>query len=223
MRGTSEQQVTTRPAVAAEPAALESSRRSYRLFAPLYDFVFGASLRHGRRVAIAALDCRPGERVLELCIGSGLSLPFYPRHASVIGIDLSSEMLAMAARRLRRLGAGPSCHLLQMSAERLAFADASFDKAVVLFALSGLPDPARAVRELRRVCRPGATIVIANRFRGATWLRVFDVLLSPLYRLLRYRVDLDRDALLAQAGLELLEARPANLLGYSTVLVCRSR
>ena len=66
--------------------------------------------------------------------------------------------------------------------------------------------------------------MIANRFhRGATKLRVLDVLLSPLYRLLRYRADLDLDAFLAQAGLELLKARPVNLLGYSTVLVCRSR
>lgn len=93
----------------------------------------------------------------------------------------------------------------------------------VLFGVSGLPDPVQAMRELRRVCRPGATIVIANRFHhGATTLRILDGLLSPLFRLLRYRADLDLDAFLAHTGLELLEARPVNLLGYSTVVVCRS-
>ena len=215
---------TTRSLEGADSKLRACSRRSYRVFAPLYDSVFGLSLHHGRQVAIAALDCRAGERVLELCIGSGLSLPLYPSDAHVTGVDLSGEMLARAARRMKRLRARGARHLLQMNAERLAFANASFDKAVVLFGVSGLPDPACAVRELRRVCCPGATIIIANRFhRGATKLRFLDVLLSPLYRLLHYRADLDLDAFLAQAGLELLEARPVNLLGYSTVLVCRSR
>jgi phosphatidylethanolamine/phosphatidyl-N-methylethanolamine N-methyltransferase len=203
--------------------ALESSRRGYRLFAPLYDLVFGASLQHGRRVAVAALDCRPGEKVLELGIGSGLSLALYPADAEVVGIDLSEEMLALARRRLARLPARAPRTLLAMNAERLELADASFDKAIVLFAIAGLPDPVRALRELRRVCKPGARLVIANRFRSASGrLRVLDVLLSPLFRLLRYRADLDGEAIVRAAGFELLESRPVNLFGYSTVLVCRS-
>jgi phosphatidylethanolamine/phosphatidyl-N-methylethanolamine N-methyltransferase len=79
----------------------------------------------------------------------------------------------------------------------------------------------RAFREIERVCRPGATIVIANHFRSQRrLLRLCDRLLSPIYRLLRYRDDLDLDAFVAAAGLDVIEARPANLFGYSTVLVC---
>jgi phosphatidylethanolamine/phosphatidyl-N-methylethanolamine N-methyltransferase len=73
---------------------VETSRRGYRLFAPLYDVVFGASLHHGRRMAIEALDCRAGDHVLEVCVGSGLSLALYPKDTHVTGIDLSGEMLA---------------------------------------------------------------------------------------------------------------------------------
>jgi len=202
---------------------LEGSRRGYRAVAPVYDAVFGLLLHHGRRVGIAQLDCQPGDRILELCIGSGLSLPLYPPAAQVTGVDLSAEMLARASRRLDRMRPGAGCSLLRMNAERLALADGSFDKAVVLFGVAGLPDPVRALQELRRVCRPGATIVLVNRFRSdAPWARALDLLLAPVYRLLRYRVDLDGAALLRQSGLEAIGSRPVNLLGYATALVCRT-
>jgi phosphatidylethanolamine/phosphatidyl-N-methylethanolamine N-methyltransferase len=200
---------------------VESSRRGYRLFAPLYDAVFGASLQHGRRLAIAALDCRPGERILEVCVGSGLALPLYPDGVTVTGVDLSREMLTKAAWRAGRRPEPVA--LLQMDAQRLAFADASFDKAAVLYAMAGLPDPVRAMREVERVCRPGATIVVANHFQSQRPLsRLCDELLAPIYQLLRYRADLNREQFVAAAGLDVIEARPANLFGYSTVLVCRN-
>lgn len=201
---------------------LEGSRRGYRVVAPVYDAVFGMLLHHGRRVGIAALDCQPGERVLELCIGSGLSLPLYPEGTRVTGVDLSAEMLARASARIWRMQPGAQCTLLQMNAERLAFADGSFDKAAVLFGVAGLPDPVLALRELRRVCCPGATIVLVNRFRSdGSVARALDLALSPVYRLLRYRVDLDGSELVRQSGLEAISATPVNLMGYATALTCR--
>lgn len=202
---------------------IETSRRGYRLFAPLYDVVFGASLQHGRRLAIEALNCKPDDRILEVCVGSGLSLPLYPDGVYVTGIDISREMLVKAARRARRQRLAQTPALLQMDAERMAFADASFDKAVVLYAMAGLPDPVRAMKEIGRVCLPGATMVVANHFLSQRQdLRLCDELLSPIYRLLRYRADLDMQSFVTAAGLNVIEARPANLLGYSTVLVCRN-
>jgi phosphatidylethanolamine/phosphatidyl-N-methylethanolamine N-methyltransferase len=212
------------PARREPDTTVETSRRAYRLFAPVYDVVFGPGLQHGRRVAIEALECRAGDRVLDVCVGSGLSLPLYPPGVRVTGIDASHEMLKKAARRVNGTRIRQAPALLQMDAQRLAFADASFDKAVVLFAITGLPDPARAMKEIGRVCRRGATIVIANRFRSERRLeRACDALLSPIHRLLRYRTDVDMNRFLAVSGLELIEARPANLWGYSTVLVCRNR
>lgn len=223
MSGKAEQMQTGTGFPAHGGVTLEGSRRGYRAVAPVYDAVFGLLLHHGRRVGIAQLDCQPGDRILELCIGSGLSLPLYPAAAQVTGVDLSAEMLGRASRRLDRMRPGAGCSLLRMNAERLAFADGSFDKAVVLFGVAGLPDPVRALQELRRVCRPGATIVLVNRFRSdAPWARALDLLLTPVYRLLRYRVDLDGAALLRQSGLEAIGSRPVNLLGYATALVCRT-
>ena len=127
-------------------------------------------------------------------------------------------------QRVGRHGLVHAEALLQMDVEHLQFADVSFDKAVALFAMVGIPDPVRAMREIERVCKPGATIVIANHFRSRTPLqRFFDGLLQPLYRLLRYRADLDLDAFVASAGLDVVATKPANLFGYSTVVVCRGR
>jgi phosphatidylethanolamine/phosphatidyl-N-methylethanolamine N-methyltransferase len=205
------------------PVTAEASQRGYRLFAPLYDTVFGLSLHHGRRLAIDALDCRPGDRILDVGVGSGLSLPLYPTGARVTGIDISREMLAKAAQRVKRRRLSSVVALLEMDAERLTFPDASFDKAVVLFATAGLPDPVRAMKEIQRVCVPGATLVVANHFLSQRPVaRFFDVLLSPIFQLLRYRADLDLRSFVAAANLDVIAALPANLFGYSTVLVCHN-
>ncbi len=200
-----------------------SSRNSYRLIAPLYDFVFGFALQHGRRLAVAALDARRGDRILEVGVGSGMSLPMYPRGASVIGIDISTEMLDKARRRIEERDLNRVL-VLNMDAGQMDFSDESFDKAVVMYAVSGFPNPAETMAEVQRVCKPGATLVIVNRFASTGPVaRFFDIMLAPLFRLLRYRIDLDIDTFLREANLDLLNRKPANLFGYSTVLVCRSQ
>jgi phosphatidylethanolamine/phosphatidyl-N-methylethanolamine N-methyltransferase len=208
---------------ASAGAVRASARRGYRVFAPFYDPVFGASLHTGRRLAVASLEARPGERILEVCVGTGFALPLYPEHARVTGVDLSGEMLQRAATRVRKLGLKHVEALLQMDAEHLAFADASFDRVAMLFALCGLPNPVRAVAEMRRVCRPGGTIVIANHFRtDSRLLRLCEQVLSPVYRLLQYRGDLDLRALVDATDLDVRAAHRTNWFNYATVLVCSS-
>lgn len=201
-----------------------ASQRGYRRFAPFYDLFFGLSLRHGRLLAIEALDARPGERILEVGVGSGLSLPLHRRDVSVIGIDISAEMLNRARRRVQHRDLKQITALLEMDVADLSFVDASFDKTVIMYALSGFPDPLCAMAEIRRVCKPGASIVIANHFRSEGPLaRFFDHVLAPVYRLLRYRADMQIERFVEAADLEILSRKPANLFGYSTVLVCRAR
>jgi phosphatidylethanolamine/phosphatidyl-N-methylethanolamine N-methyltransferase len=208
------------PAPGAD-AVRSLARRGYRVFAPFYDAVFGSSLHAGRRIAVQALDARPGERILEVCVGTGFALPLYPSHAQVTGIDLSGEMLHRAAARVARLGLTQVEALLQMDAERLAFASGSFDKVTMLFALCGLPNPVKAVQEMRRVCRPGGTIVIANHFRtDDPFLRACEKVLSPVYGLLQYRADLDLQTLVEATRLDVRATRRTNWFNYATVVVC---
>ncbi|HXF67697.1 MAG TPA: methyltransferase domain-containing protein [Burkholderiales bacterium] len=202
---------------------LRQVRQAYGALAPFYDWVFGASLQHGRRLAVRALDCAPGERVLEVGVGTGLSLPLYPEHARITGVDISREMLARSEARVRRLRLTQVEALLEMDAEKLSFPDGWFDKAAVMYALSGLANPVRALREMMRVCRPGSTIVIVNHFRSHAALeRACERLLAPFYRPLRYRCDLELEALVESARLEVRSVQRANLFGYDTVLVCRN-
>ena len=205
-------------------SALAHSQQGYRHLAPVYDLIFGASLAPGRRAALNALDCRPDERVLEVCVGTGMSLPLYPRQVRVTGIDASREMLTRAAARVAARGLSQVESLVQMDAGRLAFADGSFDRVALMFALSGLPDPVRAVREMQRVCRPDGTIVIVQHFRTRSALmRACEIVLAPTYRLMRYRADMNLEGFLAAAKLDVVETRRTNLFGYATLLTCVNR
>jgi len=223
MRPASAEAYSRAEAGAARQAAVARSlaRRGYRVFAPFYDAVFGASLHAGRRLAVQSLNAGPGERVLEVCVGTGFALPLYPRGARVTGVDFSAEMLERASSRVAKLGLSQVEALVQMDAERLAFASSTFDKVAMLFALCGLPNPVKAVQEMRRVCRPGGTIVIANHFRtDDPLMRACEQLLAPVYWLLKYRADLDLDSLLDATRIEVRAMRRANWLNYATVLIC---
>jgi phosphatidylethanolamine/phosphatidyl-N-methylethanolamine N-methyltransferase len=125
---------------------IQAVKAAYRRYAPVYDTLFGPVLQPGRHAVVQALHCRPGERVLEVGVGTGLSLPLYPRDVRVTGIDLSSEMLEKAKRRVARVNLRNVEALLEMDAESTTFADASFDKVVAMYVVSVVPQPARLLR-----------------------------------------------------------------------------
>src|SRR4051812_3668299 len=83
---------------------MQAVQAAYRRYASIYDALFGPVLHPGRKAVIEALACRPGERVLEVGVGTGLSLPLYPRGTRLVGIDVSPEMLQKARSRVARLG-----------------------------------------------------------------------------------------------------------------------
>jgi len=120
----------------------DSVRDAYRRWAGVYDAVFGGVSGFGRRRAVAAVNCLAGPRVLEVGVGTGLALPLYRRDLQVVGIDLSRDMLEKAQERVQAQKLGNVGGLLEMDAERMAFADASFDIAVAMFTASGpMPTP----------------------------------------------------------------------------------
>lgn len=202
---------------------LEAIRAAYRRYARIYDAVFGPILHPGRKQIIEALNCRPGDAILEVGVGTGLSLPLYPAKVKVTGIDISTEMLAKARERVKEAGLSQVEAVLEMDAEDLRFADSSFDKVVAMYVVSVVSDPSRMVEEMRRVCKPGGEIFIVNHFRARNpIIRVLEGLLSPLAKLVGFHPDLDLDDLLQKTRLDVVDIKSANLFGYWKVLRCRS-
>ena len=145
---------------------IEAVKTAYRRYARIYDMVFGAVLQPGRKAVLDALKLKPGDRVLEVGVGTGISLPLYPREVRITGIDVSREMLERARARVARAKLPNVEALLEMDAEAMTFPDASFDKVVAMYVVSVVPRPARLLEELHRVCRPDGEIFIVNHFQS---------------------------------------------------------
>ena len=189
-------------------------REAYRRWAGVYDEVFGAVSAAGRRRAVAAVNGLPGARVLEVGVGTGLALPRYAPEKRVVGIDLSREMLEQARRRVARERLRNVVGLVEMDAERTAFADGSFDVAVAMFTATVVPDARRLFREMRRVVRPGGELLFVNHFaaeRGLRWWA--ERTLAPLSRVLGWHPDFSLGDLLEhpKAAAEIASCPPFGL------------
>lgn len=212
------------PGYRREPRVdIEVIQKVYRRYAQGYDLYFGAMFQPGRCAVIRRMMCRSGDRILEVGVGTGLSLSLYPSNVHVTGIDLSREMLARArARKLRdRLNHVASLQL--MDAEDMQFAADSFDKVVAMYVVSVTPHPARLVDEMRRVCKPDGQLFIVNHFQHANpVVRGMERILAPLSRLMGFRPDFSLDKFIEETKLDVVERIPVNALGYWTLLQGRN-
>ena len=200
---------------------LHDTLRTYRLFAGSYDVVFGPIFHPGRKAAVEVANDRPHQRILEVGVGTGLSLPHFRKDARVTGIDVSKEMLAKAHRRVERDGLKQVEALLEMDAEAMSFEDNAFDAVLALYVASVVPNPERFAAEMRRVCIPGGTIVIVNHFTSENpAMRFIEKRLAPLAGKIGFHADFPLDAFLAASGFQVRETRPSNLFGYWKLLRC---
>jgi phosphatidylethanolamine/phosphatidyl-N-methylethanolamine N-methyltransferase len=146
---------------------IEAVKAAYRRYASVYDALFGPVLQPGRKAVLEALECRPGDRVLEVGVGTGLSLPLYPPFVRVTGVDLSREMLEKARTRVQRRALSNVEGLHEMDAQAMDFPDGSFDKIVAMYVVSVVQEPARLLAELHRVCKPNGEIFLVNHVRSS--------------------------------------------------------
>ena len=195
--------------------------RAYDRWAPIYDLVFGRVFAQGRSAAAEAAN-RVGGTVLEVGVGTGLSLPTYNRATRVLGIDISEPMLAKARARVRRLGLGNVDGLVVMDAERLDFADASFDVVVAQYVVTAVSHPEAALDEFARVLKPGGIIILTSRIGAERGLRArIERLLSPLVTRLGWRSEFPFERYVAwaeRAGVAILERRALPPLAHFSLI-----
>jgi phosphatidylethanolamine/phosphatidyl-N-methylethanolamine N-methyltransferase len=192
----------------------------YEKLATVYDFTFGPVLHPGRVDAIERMGIRPGDRVLEVGVGTGINAALYPRDCSVTGVDLSSPMLEKARERVARKGVR-NVRLLQMDAANLKFGDDTFDIVYAPYVISVVPDPVAVTREMCRVCRPGGRIVILNHFRSRNTLMAWiERMISPFTVHIGFKSDLDLPAFLAQAELKPVSIDKVNFPRIWSLVTC---
>jgi phosphatidylethanolamine/phosphatidyl-N-methylethanolamine N-methyltransferase len=194
--------------------------RVYEKLASVYDLIFGPTLHPGRLVALERMGIKPGDRVLEVGVGTGINTSLYPRGCHVTGIDLSSSMLEKARERVSREGL-QNVRLFEMDAANMNFADDGFDIVYAPYLVSVVPDPVQVVREMRRVCRPGGRIIILNHFRSANRvLSYFERAISPFTVHIGFKSDLDLPGFLAQAELHPVSIEKVNVPRIWSLVTC---
>ena len=192
----------------------------YGKMASVYDLIFGVPLHHGRVRAIQRMGISSGDQILEVGVGTGISLPLYPRLASVTGIDLSEGMLDRARARVDQHNLH-NVRLMQMDATELTFPDDSFDVVYAPYFINCVPDPLAATAEMKRVCRPGGRLVFLSHFlsRNPVVSRV-ERAIAPLTPHLGFKSDFDLPAFLAQSGLRAASIEKVNIPRIWSLVIC---
>jgi len=204
----------------------EAVEQAYDRWAPIYDLVFGGVFSKGRDAAIQATN-KIGGRVLEVGVGTGISLPLYGSNLRIFGTDISEAMLAKAKRRVDELGLKNVEGLAVMDAEKLEFPDNSFDVVMAQYVVTAVPNPEAALHEFARVLRPGGELIILTRVSADAGMRRFiEQRLQPVVRHLGFRTaefawSRYTKWLATAPGVELVERRLIPPLGHFSLLRIR--
>ena len=215
--GDSRRRSTARAVKSAEMSEA-AVRKSYRRWAPVYDNTFGRFTTEGRRHAVEIINQRSG-RVLEVGVGTGLSLPYYGSHLEIVGIDLSPEMLGKAREKCAEDGLDNVTGLHEMDAGDLKFQDSGFDTVVAMYTLTVVPEPAKVMRELARVCKVGGQVILVNHFSQEDGVRGWvERRMAPFGDKLGWRPVFDVDQVMVCDNLKVVDSQALRPWGLFTML-----
>jgi phosphatidylethanolamine/phosphatidyl-N-methylethanolamine N-methyltransferase len=201
----------------------EMVEKAYDRWAPVYDLVFGGVFGKGRKAAILATNSIGG-RVLEVGVGTGISLPQYAPNLRIFGTDISEAMLRKAKQRVAEQHLKNVEGLAVMDAEKLEFPDNSFDVVMAQYVVTAVPNPEVALDEFARVLRPGGEMILLSRVSADAGMRRFiEQRLQPVVRPLGFRTAEFAWSRFAQwlsgaHGIELIERRPVPPLGHFSLI-----
>lgn len=199
---------------------VEYVEKVYNRYSSFYDLLFGKVFQSGREMAPRLLSLAPGSELLEVGVGTGLSFNTLPRNIEITAIDLSQKMLAQARDRVRNMKIDYA-RLIKMDATQLHFPNNSFDRVLAAYFISTVPDPAKVVLEMKRVCRPGGYLVFLNHFLNENpVIGALEKLISPLCYRIGFRTDLDLHLLMRECGLKIDCLEKIDFLGHWKAVRC---
>ena len=199
----------------------DTIEKAYARWAPVYDIVFGAVFERGRTASIEAAE-RIGGRILEVGVGTGISLPDYSRTNKLVGVDYSEPMLRKAQERVAEQRLDNVEALAVMDAKHLAVPDASFDAVVAQYVITAVPDPEATLDEFVRVLKPGGEIILVNHLGAESGFRwAFEQGFSPIARRLGWSPEFPWARLTNwadRAGFRVIERRPMPPMGHFSLI-----
>ncbi|MEE8423389.1 MAG: methyltransferase domain-containing protein [Thermodesulfobacteriota bacterium] len=196
----------------------ESVKKIYDGYSSVYDFLFSGIFFPRIKSAISSMDIEPGDNILDVGVGTGLSLPVYPDFCKVTGIDLSDQMLGKARNKAKKLGLS-NIQLQQMDAMNIEFPDNSFDKVFLSHVVSVVPDPRKTIDEVKRVCKPGGNIVIVNHFQSPNkFVAKIEDFITPVCKRLGWRTDLSLADLLRESGLRVAKTYKIKKIDFWSIV-----
>ncbi|MHB9075416.1 MAG: class I SAM-dependent methyltransferase [Desulfobaccales bacterium] len=197
----------------------------YSFYSPFYEYIFGKILGPGRRQAFKYVPRTPNQKVLEIGVGPGNTLEFYPPKTRFVGIDISHAMIAQARKKAAHLNSGSRFDLHVMDASRLDFPDNHFDLVMAAYVITTVQDPHKVCREIHRVVKPGGKIIAVNHTRsqnGSLWGRVEDVM-APVFVRVGFTTDLDVIRVMKDVGIAVQKTIPCNLLNTGRIIMGTKR
>lgn len=191
----------------------------YEHVGPVYNFVYGKLLfNEGREVAIDFLEIKKGHKILEVGVGTGLTLPLYPKSCQVVGVDLAQSMLKEAEALIKKKNI-KNASVKLMDATKLEFPDNSFDGVLGNLFISATTYPEKALSEMKRVCKPNGTIVLMNHFKSENPLiGAVENAFNPMALGLGFKSNLEMQPLLDMVGLKVKKVQKVNMLGLWTAV-----
>lgn len=192
----------------------EDIKKVYKFYSSFYDFVFGQIFKAGRvKVAeIVNQITKSGDNILEVGVGTGLSLEYYNQDLNITGIDLSSHMLKIARERVRKKELKNIKSLLEMDAQNTTFKDNSFDVVVAMYVVTVVPDRIAFFNELKRICKKGGEIIIINHFSSTVKLLLgLEKILSSFSAKIGFHPNLSLKQFLQEANMKPINIESVNL------------
>jgi len=180
----------------------EDIKRIYSNYSNFYDLIFKKFFLPRQEYGINQMEIQPDDKILDVGVGTGLSLPLYPNYCHVTGIDLSAQMLNKAHNKVKKHDL-KNITLKQMDAMELQFEDNTFDKVIASFVISVVPDPVQVIAEMKRVCKNNCNLILINHFQSNNKIMAkIEEIFNPICRKIGWRTDVDLDSLIIDSNLQ---------------------